>query len=206
MEEKKVHIHSETDITSDEKSTGGHHLKGYPFVPIILFYIVFFLLLLLGKEMGLERSIFIALLLILLGNIFILVISQGLHKWLESSPHVFDSTQSVIIRSSAGLFELILYTLTITFGWFTFLAGFLIMKTLSVWKHESDPTLEGASTGILRIAVVLSLFVSVGISVYLINNHEFLDSDVYKFIRQITLEERRDTKTTQQDPQNQLPE
>ena len=150
-------VKGEITIQDSEKETNPP-LPFFPWVTLILFYVITSAII-LPLFYCINRSLFYTSLYIILGNLLIVATTQGLHKWLEpkGDPHVFKDKVSVITRSIAGLLELIFYVLTIAFGWLTLLAGFLVMKSLSVWKHESSPSLEGASTAILRIAVILVL-------------------------------------------------
>lgn len=170
----KINLKIELDLTknNNSKKVG----QAFPYVAIFLFYLAISILL-LPWSLFLGKPVFIAVLWIIISNILILITTQLLHLWLKS-PHFLNNSVSAVIRSLAGLLEIIFYTITITFGWFTILAGFLFMKGLSVWKHDSNPNLEGASTGILRIAVILSLLGSIIISVYLTNS-DFINSQFF---------------------------
>ncbi len=168
--------------------------KLYPFCTIILFYVVSFLLIFILSQLFpqcKEKLIVSTLFWVVLVNLFIMTVTQVLHKWMENldknkiNPHLFKNPQSVVTRCFAGILELFFYTLTITFGWFTLLAGFLFMKGLSVWKNEGNPSLEGASTAILRIAVVLSLLASIILGITLKNSLKENYPEIYISISEI---------------------
>ena len=120
-----------------------------------------------------NKPVFISLLILVLSNFCLSLMTQFFHANL-GTPHVFDfSTEggrmSAVLRTSAGVGEMVLYTFSFLIGLPSIVVGYLIIKSLSVWKSP-NPDKEGGSAAILRIAVIISLFISFGVAIYLLNS------------------------------------
>ncbi len=124
------------------------------------------------------------------GNLFIAIFTQVLHTVLtDEDPHidkvsekyrglVIENFQECIIRSLAGILEMILYTFFFAINLESIIIGYLILKTLSIWKSEIDNRKNGLYTGVLRIAVVFSLFFSLIASYFLF--HFLKSSNIFE--------------------------
>jgi hypothetical protein len=67
--------------------------------------------------------------------------------------------QDCVLRCLAGWLEIIFYIVMFLINAGYLIAGYLILKVVSVWKSER-PIIEGRHTAVLRIATILSLFFS----------------------------------------------
>jgi|GEM_PF-3393442 len=145
---------------------------------IVLFSIVFFLYWLYKKF---DINLLIAFAIIIAGNAIIALFTQILHsvilKNIAPAKNLAEETQNkerafsyfnfqeCFIRCFAGLLEMIFYTISFAIGRVELIAGYLILKTLSIWRVE-DPKKEGVHAAVLRIAVVMSLIFSLWASYY----------------------------------------
>lgn len=141
---------------------------------IILFY-VFFVVCLWNKDLLLVLST------IFLGNLGIAVITQLGHYILDSkdddenskNDFLFDSTRDCFVRCAAGVSEMIFYTIFFATAHYELVVGYLVVKTVSTWKADSSKSIprdqkkEGQHTAVLRIAIVLSLIISLIASYFL---------------------------------------
>ncbi len=153
---------------------------------VIFYFIVIFFLVISYFFLGSE--LFWAFFGIVVSSIIITIITQSFYSYGVDYDYLFSSAETpahVYARLTAGLFELVLYTFTITFGLFTILAGYLILKSFSVSQDKSNSRLVSASANVLRIAVVASLASSIIISSYLLNSN-FIDSNFFIYFNHIS--------------------
>lgn len=112
--------------------------------------------------------------IILLGNFCIAIITQIFHYYSENNDgkNCFDkfsyqNFEDCCVRCSAGISEMIFYTISFAINADFLIAGYLIMKSLSIWQNKDDPVKEGRHTSVHRIGVVLSLIISLWASYFL---------------------------------------
>jgi hypothetical protein len=153
---------------------------------LILLLILFFPLVLYSSfscNSSTGFSLFYFLIIILLGNLILSYLIQFLHyknelKFSTESlfknekylGNLYKTQQSCVIRCSAGILEMAFYTIFFAIGLWGIIAGYLLMKGLSLWEPaKKDEEAKGLSTASLRIAVVLSLIIALFASQYLFN-------------------------------------
>lgn len=120
-------------------------------------------------------NLLIACSIILFGNLFLGISTQSSNYIIEkysttekSRDFIYLNFTDCFFRSSAGLLEIILYTISFTIHLETLVAGYLLLKTVSIWqdKDNYNNKKEGLHTAILRIAIVMSLIISLVASYY----------------------------------------
>jgi hypothetical protein len=156
---------------------------------LIKFYVACFALFFLAififniSDPNLKKTIWI----ILFGNFVIALLTQSISSYIvkkekneaaapkdstKAQDLLYDDKWNCIIRCSAGIAEMILYTITFALGLTDIIVGYLILKTLSIWDPKSVVK-KGISTSSLRIAVVLSLIFAFWASYFF---HDYLIS------------------------------
>ncbi len=87
----------------------------------------------------------------------------------KSRDFLYLNFTDCFFRSLAGLSEVVLYTISFAIGFEALIAGYLLLKTVSIWqdKDNYNNKKEGLHTAILRTAIVMSLLVSFAASFYL---------------------------------------
>lgn len=119
-----------------------------------------------------SSNLLVAIGIIFLGNLLILVITQSLHYWLGDGDNFFKKWSDGV-RIISGVLEMFLYSFAFGTKHIELIVGYLLLKSLSVWK-SGDQVKEGNSTAVLRIGIVLSLLFSI-VSAY------FLSLDIFGF-------------------------
>lgn len=124
-----------------------------------------------------DSNLWIALAIMLSGNIFLAVFTQVSNYVAEkyaiadikSRDFVYQNFTDCFFRGLAGLLEIIFYTISFATGLSSLVAGYLLLKTVSIWqdKDNYNNKKEGLHTAILRSAIVMSLLVSLAASYYL---------------------------------------
>ena len=145
---------------------------------IASFYLAVFLLvalyIIISKSY--RPNLLIACAIIFLGNLFLAVFTQTANYVAEkystsekSRDFVYLNFTDCFFRGTAGFLEIILYTILFSMGLETVVAGYLLLKTVSIWqdKDNYNNKKEGLHTAILRIAIVLSLIIALSASYYL---------------------------------------
>ncbi|HLD38213.1 MAG: hypothetical protein US35_C0014G0020 [Parcubacteria group bacterium GW2011_GWA2_37_10] len=91
------------------------------------------------------------------------------HKNEEINREIFlySTIQECSIRCSAGILEMVFYTIAFATNTIGLVVGYLVLKVVSVWKSDKDQKSEGLFTGVLRIAIILSLLFSLFASYFL---------------------------------------
>ncbi len=145
---------------------------------ILLFYIPIFLLvfayIIFSKLYSADLLLVIGI--VILGNLGIGIFTQIANYIAEkysisekSRDFLYLNFTDCFFRSLAGLSEVLLYTISFATHLETIVAGYLLLKTVSIWqdKENYNNKKEGLHTAILRIAIVMSLLVSFAASFYL---------------------------------------
>lgn len=138
-----------------------------------------------GVDYNLLRIIFYIISfssVVILSSSLIIAIALWLNYSIEKNDKFddfsFQDRTDCFIRCSAGLLEITLYAIFFAVGLGSIVIGYLVLKTLSVWKgYKKDEEergnrytfqkREGIHTGVLRIATVLSLSFSLMSSYFL---------------------------------------
>jgi hypothetical protein len=148
---------------------------GSSFFSIAIFYFfVFAIFFCPARHYGLSKFFWV----IFLGNFFIAVLTQLLQYMLlkkeildgyksEKTDFLYNNMTDCSIRCAAGILEMILYAFFFAIGHFEIVVGYLVLKTISVWKSDKNQRKEGLFTGVLRISTVLSLLFSFWASYFL---------------------------------------
>ena len=114
-------------------------------------------------------NLFLVLCIIIIGNLFIGIFTQLSNYTIEkyslpekSRDFLYLNFTDCFFRSLAELSEVILYTISFAIGFEALIAGYLLLKTVSVWqdKDNYNNKKEGLHTAMLRIAIVMSLLIS----------------------------------------------
>jgi len=137
------------------------------FACMLLFLVVFHLT---------NANLFKSLSSLLLGSLFIALFTQMFSFIIEKYDSIQSGTRNFLyenfsdffLRSSAGFLEMTLYVICFAANLSSLVAGYLLLKTVSIWQKDYNNKKEGLHTAILRIAVVLSLLFSLMSSYYLI--------------------------------------
>lgn len=147
---------------------------------IFYFYVPIFILALICIYKYQDVNLSIAILIALGSNLFLGVFTQISNYTIEkysvadkSREFLYFNFTDCFFRSGAGLSEIILYTICFSTGLETIVAGYLLLKTVSIWQDNVNNKKEGLHTSILRIAIVISLVTSLWASYYVkkfINN------------------------------------
>ena len=143
--------------------------------------------------LGYNVYLYFYILIIIWGSFFVGFMTQKI-QWIiltrdknpplldsEHNAHIIKNSYECFIRCSAGLCEIILYSISSVMGLEALIAGYIVLKTVSVWTYNkvndnktsnlADPEegkrKEGLFTAVLRIAVVLSLLFSLFASYFL---------------------------------------
>jgi hypothetical protein len=140
----------------------------------------------LTKYYNLEQIFWI----IFLGNLGIAILTQFLHYFSEKNNNsgnefekfAFTGWPDCTVRCLAGILEMIFYTITLAIYAGFLIAGYFIMKSLSVWQSKKEPEKEGRHTAVHRIAVVLSLIISL-FSAYYLNKYLFGEATLIEFLK-----------------------
>lgn len=141
------------------------------YMPIFLLFFIYF-----NFFNSSNVSLLLACNIILFGNLLIGSFTQVSNYIIEkysfsdkSRDFLYLNFTDCFFRSLAGLSEVILYTISFTIGFEALIAGYLILKTVSIWqdKDNYNNKKEGLHTAILRIAIVMSLLISFTASFYL---------------------------------------
>lgn len=129
---------------------------------ITVFFILVFMIF-VSSTIWFEKNILISIIIVLFGNFFIAIITQASQS-LNNPLFLFVSFWDCSVRCLAGIAEMFLYLFAFTMGsqGLTLIAGYLILKTVSIWRSEfkNDQRKEGRATAVLRLAVVFSLLIS----------------------------------------------
>ncbi len=144
---------------------------------ILFFYFPIFLLVFIFYFSRYYSSdLFTAISIMLLGNVFLALFTQISNYIIEkyaienkSRDFIYQNFTDCFYRGMAGLLEIIFYTIAFSINLSSLVAGYLLLKTVSIWqdKDNYNNKKEGLHTAILRIAIVVSLLVSLLASYYL---------------------------------------
>lgn len=136
--------------------------------------------------------------LVVIGNYFIAFGTQYAHYYssIDSKENVYPS----LLRCSAGLSESFFYTFFFVFNQPLIIGGYLVIKGIGHRVYKNSPpkdsekyldsprnnssAREGQSVAILRIALIISLFISLTASCF-IRNSSFYHSFVYDQVLEI---------------------
>ncbi len=145
---------------------------------IIFFYIIVFLValtcLLFLKSS--DPNLLLVFAIVVFGNLGIGLFTQMANFIAEkysttekSRDFIYLNFTDCFLRSLAGLSEVILYTISFAIHFEALIAGYLLLKTVSIWqdKDNYNNKKEGLHTAILRIAIVMSLLIAFTASYYL---------------------------------------
>ena len=123
-----------------------------------------------------DYNLFLAVMVMLSGNIFLALFTQTSNYVAEkyateikSRDFVYQNFTDCFFRGLAGLLEIVFYTISFATNLSSLVAGYLLLKTVSIWqdKDNYNNKKEGLHTAILRSAIVISLLVSLVASYYL---------------------------------------
>ncbi|OGZ73557.1 MAG: hypothetical protein A2908_00435 [Candidatus Staskawiczbacteria bacterium RIFCSPLOWO2_01_FULL_38_12b] len=153
-----------------------HLLKSFKY----LFYFYVAVLILVAVYVIVSKSYNVNLLIacgiVFGGNLFLGIVTQSSNYIIEKYSYTDKSRDFLYLnftdcffRSLAGLAEIILYTVSFAMGMESLVAGYLLLKTVSIWqdKDNYNNKKEGLHTAILRIAIVISLLISLVAAFYL---------------------------------------
>jgi len=141
------------------------------YIPIFLLVFIYFILL-----RPYNINLLLVFSIIIFGNLFIGLFTQIANYVAEkysvtekSRDFLYLNFTDCFFRSLAGLSEVIFYTISFAVGLETLVAGYLLLKTVSIWqdKDNYNNKKEGLHTAILRTAIVMSLLISFAASFYL---------------------------------------
>jgi hypothetical protein len=156
IDELKIFVNEcDKEEPEDKRKFGPSLLKALSFYGFLslLFIIVY----LIKKDLGL------GLILVFSFNFVIALTTQCLHYWLGNKLWFYEKFSDCFVRCFAGVLEMVLYTLFFIIDKHELIVGYLVLKTVSIWKgkqEDKEQIKEGQSTAVLRIAVVLSLVFS----------------------------------------------
>ena len=151
------------------KKSLGYILAFY--IPIL---VAAFLYLAYSRSYG--RNLLVGAGVVIFGNLAIGIFTQIANYIAEkysttdrSRDFVYANFADCFFRSLAGLAEVVFYTIAFTLSLETLVAGYLLLKTVSIWqdKDNYNNKKEGLHTAILRIAVVLSILTALLAASYL---------------------------------------
>ncbi len=141
------------------------------YVPLVVATTLFYF------SMYYNFNLFVAILIALFGNIFLALFTQVSNYVAEtysvpaikSRDFIYQNFTDCFFRGLAGLLEIVFYTISFATGLSSLVAGYLLLKTVSIWqdKDNYNNKKEGLHTAILRSAIVISLIVSLAASYYL---------------------------------------
>ena len=153
------------------------------YVPLFLvvFFIVPFCLRFFNVDFY-NKNLLAVVGIVFFGNVFLAIFTQISNYIIEAyniegktRDYLYRNFTDCFYRGSAGFLEIILYTISFSLHLESLVAGYLLLKTVSIWqdKDNFNSKKEGLHTAILRIAIVVSLLIALGASYYLrkfINN------------------------------------
>ena len=159
---------------------------------ILKLYGVLLLVLIFLYLFHIDSNLLWSLSIIIIGNFFLLSVAQ-INNWIiekesfKKGPEkwLFQSFEDCLIRNTAGLSEMLLYTTFFALKLETVIAGYLIMKSIGSWKpgdkddeeeeNKIDKNREysaqkrrGLHLAVLRISVILSLILSFAAAYFLL--------------------------------------
>ena len=144
---------------------------------IAAFYMPVFLAALAYLSVHYDANLLAAVLIVLCGNLFLAIATQVSNYIIEkralegvkSRDFVYLNFTDCFFRSGAGFLEIILYTICFSLGLETIVGGYLLLKTVSIWqdKDNFNNKKEGLHTAMLRLAIVVSLLISLMAAYYL---------------------------------------
>lgn len=173
--------------TKDEKPPKEKWLEAIK--NILLFFslvcVIFFIALAVFFNPAKYYNLYIVFSIILGGNLFIAVMIQTLHYFLlkrdisidqkndekeekDKNDFLYKDFWDCSIRCSAGILEMILYTICFAVNMVELVVGYLVLKTIGIWKSEKNQREAGLFTAVYRMAVIVSLFFSLWASYFLL--------------------------------------
>lgn len=140
---------------------------GYFYIP--LFFIVCFVLLLADRGWALALPTMI----VFSGSLFLVIFTQ-VSNYIIEKQDILERTREFLYinftdcfyRCCAGLSEVVLYTVAFSFRLEAVIAGYLLLKTVSIWQDNVKNKKEGLHTAILRSAIVFSILIALIASYY----------------------------------------
>jgi len=143
----------------------------YFYVPLFFLGLIAMFLL---PEYGRNANLAAGALIVFLGSLFVVVVTQISNYVIEkydirerTREFLYINFADCFFRCSAGLGEMVLYTVAFSLKLEAVVAGYLLLKTVSIWQDNVRNKKEGLHTAILRFAIVCSLLISLAASAYL---------------------------------------
>src|SRR3989344_3850070 len=149
-----------------------HLIRSFKYV--FYFYVPIFLLAFIYFYPYHDMNLWMAVLIILGGNLFLGLFTQTSNYIIEKysdqgiiRDYLYHNFVHAFFRSLAGLSEIVLYAVFLALGFDSLVGGYLLLKTVSIWQGDYNNKKEWLHTAILRSAIVMALLIGLAASYYL---------------------------------------